>query len=178
LIEQVVRAAIIAIGIAIVGAPPATVNKTTGFWPRDTWYAEDIVLDDQVDKVVGVASWYDASKNNAWYTVETQWGKPVKFYAAAGPELRRFIEDFYETDIGGSGYWQRLAEKDKRPRLRITSKKTGESVVVIVTDWCGCHGGSDGKQDDKIIDLAPAVFDALGVPLESGIMKVTIEPVK
>jgi rare lipoprotein A (peptidoglycan hydrolase) len=62
--------------------------------------------------------------------------------------------------------------------IRVTSKKTGASILVVVTDWCGCRGGKDGPGDDKIIDLAPEAFEALGMTLGVGVMKVTIEPVK
>lgn len=178
LVENLVRASIIAIGIAIIGVPQPP-RIALAAWQRDTWYSEICVEESCEDNTItGVASWFDATRNSAWYTRKSEWGKPVKFYGAAGPRLRRLIERFYGTDIGGSSYWQKLAKKEERPVLRITSKKTGESILVTVTDWCGCRGGKDGAQDDKIIDLAPEAFEALGLPLGNGVMKVTIEPVK
>lgn len=179
MIEDLVRASVIAIGIAIVGVPVPPSRVISSEYPRDRWYLDcKNGICEEVSKINGVASWYDATKNNAWYTTDTVWGKSVKFYGAAGPKLRKMIEDFYETDIGGSAYWQRLAGRDNRPVVLITSKKTGESIRVTITDWCGCRGGKEGPEDDKIIDLSPKAFEALGLPLEVGIMKVTIEPIK
>ena len=179
MIEAFLRASIIAIGIAIVGIPVAPSRVIASEAPRDRWYLECIDENcSEISELVGIASWYDATRNNAWYTRKSEWGKAVKFYGAAGPRLRKLIEDFYETDIGGSAYWQRLADKDSRPVVKITSKKTGESILVTITDWCGCRGGEDGPEDDKIIDLAPEAFEALGLPLGNGIMKVTINPIK
>lgn len=178
LIGNALRATIIAIGIAMAGVP-TTETRAIAAWPRDSWY-QDICYqtDCAEDKIVGVASWFDATRNSAWYTRKTEWGKAVKYYGAAGPRLRKFIESFYGTDIGGSAYWQRLAKENSRPVIRVTSKKTGESILVVVTDWCGCRGGKEGPDDDKIIDLAPEAFEALGMTLGVGVMKVTIEPVK
>lgn len=179
LIAVIIRATIIAIGISIIVAPVTNNQSFAHAWPRDTWYTEACYRTEcEGDKIVGVASWFDATRNSAWYTRKTKWGAPVKYYGAAGPKLRKFIEGFYGTDIGGSAYWQNLAQNDLRPVLRVTSKKTGESILVTVTDWCGCRGGKDGPGDDKIIDLAPEAFEALGATLGIGVIKVTIEPVK
>lgn len=179
LVSQALRAAIIAVGIAILGMPTPPQNVITYSGPRDTWYNDDCFEPcEAVDSVNGVASWFDATRNFAWYTQDTKWGEPVKFYGAAGPRLRRFIERFYSTEIGGSGYWQHLAASGERPVLLITSRKTGKQILVTVTDWCGCRGGSDKASDDKIIDLSPEAFTTLGLPLGHGIMKITIEPVQ
>jgi rare lipoprotein A (peptidoglycan hydrolase) len=115
----------------------------------------------------GVASWYDATKNHAWYTRKTQWFKGTLNYAAAGQELRRMIEAMKP----GHRYWR------KTPVLaKITNAKTGISLIVYITDTCGCYSGTPkDRSDDKIIDLSPQVFQALGVPLGRGIQKVTVE---
>ena len=185
LIAQALRAAIIAVGITIAGTPVPLQKIFAYNGPRDTWYSdpcfdpcEDTDSFEDEDSVDGVASWFDATRNLAWYTQDTKWGNPVKFYGAAGPRLRRFIERLYSTDIGGSAYWQRLAASGERPVLLITSRKTGKQILVTVTDWCGCRGGSDKASDDKVIDLSPEAFTALGLPLGNGIMRITIEPVQ
>jgi hypothetical protein len=118
-------------------------------------------------KLSGVASWYNATKNNAWYTRQTKWFRGTLDYAAAGQELRRMIEDINP----GHRYWR------TSPVLaKITNAKTGISVTVYITDTCGCYSGTlSDRSDDKIIDLSPQVFQALGVPLGRGIQKVTVE---
>jgi rare lipoprotein A (peptidoglycan hydrolase) len=115
----------------------------------------------------GVASWFDARKNNAWYTRTTQWFKGTLNYAAAGEELRSMIEAMKP----GHRYWR------KTPVLaKITNAKTGISLIVYITDTCGCYSGTPkDRSDDKIIDLSPQVFQALGVPLGRGIQNVTVE---
>ena len=45
--------------------------------------------------LTGIATWYDASKNRAWYTRTTKQGPPIKLYAAAGPELRAYTPNSY-----------------------------------------------------------------------------------
>lgn len=117
--------------------------------------------------LVGVASWYDATKNNAWYTRKTKWFKGTLDYAAAGQELRAMIEAIWP----GHRYWH-----GNPIRAKITNTKTGISVIVYITDTCGCYSGTPSdRSDDKIIDLSPKVFKALGVSLSRGIQKVTVE---
>jgi len=109
--------------------------------------------------LVGRATWYDATKNNAWYTQPNKGGKAVKLYAAAGPALRRVI---------GHKYMR------KPYPIWVRSKKTGIEVKVWVVDWCGCWGRKNDPMDTRLIDLAPAIWEKLGVPLGQGVMKVEI----
>lgn len=130
-------------------------------------------------KVSGVATWYNAKENNAWYTRTTEWGKRVVYYAAAGPALRRFIEQQLGKDINwGVTTWTNMAEKGSRPKFLLTAKATGKSVIIVVTDWCGCQGRASDKDDTRLVDLAPEVWHALGVDLGLGVMKVKIEAIK
>ena len=106
-----------------------------------------------------------ATKNNAWYTrskgnfESNQRGGPYAFYGAAGPELRKMKNFAY----------------NKKPyQITVTSALTKRTVVVWVVDWCSCKGVKKDHKDDRIIDLAPAVWDALGVGLHRGVMKVEI----
>ena len=128
----------------------------------------------------GKASWYDASRNNAWYTRESEWGAPVEFYAAAGPDLRDLVQAMFTTKINwGVTMWRNLASKERRPKFIVTSVVTGKSIVVTVTDWCGCYSGTvKDKSDDKIVDLSPSAFMALGLPLSRGVVDVIIEPAR
>jgi hypothetical protein len=107
--------------------------------------------------VVGISTWFDASKNSAWYTRKTTLGDPIVFYAAAGPKLRDYLGD-------PDPYLE------KYPVL-ITNVKNGRTILVVVVDWCSC---SKGGQQEKLIDLSPAAFVALGVPLSRGIQKVYV----
>jgi rare lipoprotein A (peptidoglycan hydrolase) len=117
-----------------------------------------------VRTINGVATWYDASKNFAWYTQaprkgaksRNQDGAPYKFYAAAGPRMRKLAP----FDWGEKPY-----------RVIITNLKTNIAIVAWVVDTCGCRGGSQ----EKLIDLSPAAFTALGVSLGRGIQKVRVE---
>ena len=107
----------------------------------------------------GLATWYDAYRNNAWYTQPNKWGKAVKLYAAAGPALRAAI---------GHKYMR------KPFAIFVKSKKTGIEVKVWVVDWCGCYGKAKDPLDTRLIDLAPAVWAKLGVPLGQGVMRIEI----
>jgi len=103
--------------------------------------------------VVGKATHYDATKNSAWYT---RGNKPTLFYAAAGPALRK-IKDFR---------W------GKKPyRIIVENLKNGKTIVAWVVDWCQCRGQ---KNNEKLVDLSPAAFVALGVPLGNGVQKVRV----
>ena len=108
-------------------------------------------------QVIGVATWYDATKNHAWYTRKTALGDPVIFYGAAGPKLREALGD-------DNPYHEHYP-------VMITNPSTGITIEVIVVDWCSC---SKGKEWEKVIDLSPAAFKALGVSLPRGIQKVII----
>lgn len=112
----------------------------------------------------GLATHYDAKLNNAWYTrkqggpARNQDEGPYAFYGAAGPELRLH----HNFNFGMKPY----------PVL-VTSILTERSVLVWVVDWCDCQGRKI-KGDERLIDLAPAVWDALGVPKSRGVMKITL----
>jgi hypothetical protein len=103
--------------------------------------------------VYGLATWYDADRHggSSWYTREG-----ITLYAAAGPGLRELIETKW---------------KMKPREIIIESRRTGLTVVAYVVDWCACHGG--GK-NERLVDLSPAVWDALGVDLKYGVMEVRI----
>lgn len=110
---------------------------------------------------VGIASWYDATKNSAWYTRKTKWGEPVKFYAAAGPKLRDLLGD-------PNPYLEHYP-------VRITNPKTGVSIIAVVVDWCSC---SKGSPHEKLVDLAPSAWLTLAggeFGLGRGIQKVIVE---
>ncbi len=106
--------------------------------------------------ITGIATHYDASRNNAWYT---RGDDAVDFYGAASPYLRS-LRDF---KWGGAQY-----------RVIIRSHLTGREVVVVVTDTCSCYGRRDVIGDEPLIDLAPAVWQALGVRLGRGIMAIDL----
>ena len=101
----------------------------------------------------GKATWYDATKNNAWYTLGD---KPTLFYAAAGPALRA-LKDFR---------W------GKKPyRIIVENLKNGKAIVAWVVDWCQCRGQTN---NEKLVDLSPAAFVALGIPLRNGVQRVRV----
>lgn len=116
--------------------------------------------------LVGIATWYDASANNAWYTRKSAWGSPVKFYAAAGPSFRALLNRLAGQRLRmGVGYWRTLALAGNRPEFILYSPRTGMSITVVITDTCTCT---------RMIDLSPAAFVALGLPLGVGINKVEV----
>lgn len=101
----------------------------------------------------GIATHYDATRNgqSAWYT-----RAGIKMYGAAGPALRKLIPVKWRMD--------------PYPIL-VRSHRTGKQVIVYITDWCQCLAGG-GRE--RLIDLAPAVWRALGVDLSRGVTEVTI----
>lgn len=101
--------------------------------------------------VTGFATWYDANRHGqtSWYTRQG-----IKYYGAEGPKLRN-AHSFVRAWNGSY-------------KVRVTSRLTGRSIIVDVVDWCSCYGGST-------IDLAPAVWNYLGVRLGRGIMPVVVE---
>lgn len=115
--------------------------------------------------LTGRATWYDARKNGAWFTQRprpgaaerNQEGAPYKFYAAAGPALRA-MRDF------------RWGKEPYEVLLR--NPATGKEITVTVVDWCQCYGGSTGNE--RLIDLAPAAFKALGVSLSRGVQRIEL----
>ena len=117
----------------------------------------------------GIATWYDATRNGAWFTQKprpgaakrNQDGAPYAFYAAASPALRSLAPFRW----GGKPY-----------AVRITNRNNGRSIIAWVVDECGCNGRKADPSDNPVVDLSPAAFTALGVPLGRGIQAVTIEP--
>ena len=112
--------------------------------------------------IVGVASWYGTPSKwgqptVAWYTRKSKWGDPIVFYAVAGPKLRDFLGD-------SNPYHEHYP-------LLITNPKNGRTILIVVVDWCSC---SSGRPGEKLVDLSPAAFLSLGVPLSIGIQKVFI----
>jgi hypothetical protein len=118
------------------------------------------VVADQPPAPVGVfagtATWYDAARGpySAWYT-----RAGIKYYGAIGAAVRKVKQHYWRTS------WE----------VRITSLLTGRSVVVQVVDECTCYGVRKVKGDERLIDLAPAVWQALGVPLGRGVMPIVLE---
>jgi hypothetical protein len=104
----------------------------------------------------GIATHYDAERNGetTWYT-----RAGIEFYGAAGPDLRKEVAHEWRN----------------RYRVIVSSKKTGRAVIVWIVDFCECRGGDKNPKNDRLVDLAPAVWDALGVPLHLGVMPITIE---
>ena len=111
------------------------------------------------DQEVGVVTWYDATRNNAWYTQEprrgaagrNQDGSPYPLYAAVAG-----------WRWGDEPYQLRICRRDD-PAQRC--------VIVTVVDFCSCSRQRPGR---RAIDLAPAAFERLG-PLSRGVLPVTIE---
>lgn len=110
------------------------------------------------ETIDGIATWYDATKNYAWFTKKPrpnaekyhQEGAPYPFYVAAGPELRA-LKPFKWGD---------------RPyRISIYSYRTKKEIIGWVVDECMCR---------RLVDLSPAAFVALGIPLGVGIQKVKV----
>ena len=104
----------------------------------------------------GIATHFDAERDgqSAWYTREG-----IDFYGAAGPALRREREHRW---LG-------------RYRALVTSEATGRAVLVWIVDFCECRGGDKKPGNDRLVDLSPAVWHALGVPLGRGVTRVTVE---
>ena len=133
--------------IFAIPTAPATVTLRDSFKPETTAVAT------QPLSVKGKATWYDATKNNAWYT---RGDKPTLFYAAAGPALRA-LKDFR---------W------GKKPyRIIVENLKNGKAIVAWVVDWCQCRGQTG---NEKLVDLSQAAFVALGVPLGNGVQRVRV----
>jgi len=151
-------AAVIA-GVILAFAIPSESVAPPVVWRDDYVHEPGWVALPVKRPLVGRATWYDATRNNAWYTQPNKWGNAIEFYAAAGPALRKIIGHKYM----------------RKPYLIwVKSRKTGIKVKVWVVDWCGCLGRKNDPLDTRLIDLAPAVWERLGVPLGQGVMKVEI----
>jgi len=144
-------ALVLLISTAIILIPPTaplTQPLRDSFKPETTAVAAPIF-----ESVKGKATWFDASKNNAWYT---RGERPTLFYAAAGPALRH-IKNFK---------W------GKKPyRIIVENLSNGKAIVAWVVDWCQCRGQTD---NEKLVDLSPAAFTALGVDLNIGVQRVRV----
>jgi hypothetical protein len=137
-----------AIIFAFPSAPEAPLRDS--FKPEPTPVAESAA---PVQSVKGKATWFDAQRGgqSTWYVREG-----YQFYAAAGPALRK-IKDFR---------W------GKKPyRIIVENLKNGRAIVAWVVDWCQCRGQTG---NEKLVDLSPAAFVALGVPLGNGVQKVRV----
>ena len=135
-----------AIIFAFPSAPEAALRDS--FKPEPTLVAAPLVL-----SVKGKATWFNAERGgqSTWYVREG-----YKFYAAAGPALRK-IRDFR---------W------GKKPyRIIVENLKNGKAIVAWVVDWCQCRGQTG---NEKLVDLSPAAFVALGVDLKMGVQKVRV----
>lgn len=104
---------------------------------------------------VGDATWFDADRGNlsTWYTREG-----ITLYGAIGRELREFKPHYWRTS------WN----------VEVVSLLTGRSVIVHVVDECTCYGVKADPSDDRLIDLSPEVWQALGVPLSRGVMPIAL----
>jgi hypothetical protein len=112
-----------------------------------------IACGDYVPTAEGRATWYDATRQgqSTWYTRQG-----IQLYAAAGPRLRRLVD---------------VSWRMEPVAILVESVRTGRKVVAWVVDWCQCRGGSG---DERLVDLAPAVWRALGVDPARGVMKVLV----
>ena len=105
---------------------------------------------------VGTATWFDAERGNqtAWYT-----RAGITLYGAIGADVRAYKQHYWRTS------WD----------VKITSLITGKSVIVHVVDECTCYGVRRNPNDQRLIDLSPATWAAVGVPLSRGVMPITLE---
>lgn len=112
-----------------------------------------IACGDYTPTAEGRATWYDATRQgqSTWYTRQG-----IRLYAAAGPRLRRLVD---------------VSWRMEPVAILVKSIRTGREVIAWVVDWCQCHGGA---KDERLVDLAPAVWHALGVDPARGVTKVRI----
>ena len=59
--------------------------------------------------------------------------------------------------------------------IRITSLRTGRSIVVVPSTFCDCYTGTANQ---RLVDLGPAAVAALGLLPSRGLYPVQVEPVK
>jgi hypothetical protein len=149
-----VIALVVGVVSAIAIAPTdQTVELRDSFIPQTTQLETELL---GLPTKNGIASFYDASKNSAWYIDD------YEFYAAAGPGLRSLC--------------QRCDFKWGKPpyRVLITNRANGRSIVAWVVDWCQCSKSNN----EKLVDLAPAAWVALAgpkFPMSRGLLKVKVE---
>jgi rare lipoprotein A (peptidoglycan hydrolase) len=105
---------------------------------------------------VGTATWYDAARgsHSSWYT-----RAGITLYGAIGADVRAYKQHRWRTS------WD----------VKITSLRTGKSVIVQVVDICTCYGIRSDPHDQRLIDLSPQTWAALGVPLWRGVTPITLE---
>lgn len=151
-----------------MGLAKALVMATAMVFAAPTPTSDPVAPVEQVVEVVqikGRATWYDASRNNAWFTEKprvnaadrNQDGAPYEFYAAAGPALRA-LKPFK---------W------GKKPyQVIVENVRNGRAIIATVVDVCQCREG----KNEKLIDLAPEAFLALvgDGGLGVGVMKVRV----
>jgi len=105
---------------------------------------------------VGVASWYDATRNgqSSWYSR----AGILNYAAIAGWRW------------GDKPYMLRVCRQDDKTRC----------VIVTVVDWCGrCNKDAGGKwnRNSRILDLSPAAFTKLE-SLGRGLVRVSIQAIQ
>ena len=135
---------------------PTSSPTPAPFVDRDPFATDDLVPELLLPTLHGIATHFDAERNgsSSWYT-----RAGIKFYGAAGPALRREIKHKW---------------RNQYPVI-VRSEITGRAVIVWIVDYCECRGGDKKPGNDRLVDLAPAIWDALGVPLWRGVTPVTVE---
>ena len=141
--------------LGIVSVAPSSPTPAP-FVDRDPFATDDLVPELLLPTLHGIATHFDAERHGttAWYT-----RAGIKFYGAAGPDLRREIKHKWRNQY----------------RVIVRSEITGRAVIVWIVDYCECRGGDKKPGNDRLVDLAPAIWDALGVPLWRGVTPVTVE---
>lgn len=104
----------------------------------------------------GVATWYDATRNSAWYT------RPPRPGAAARNQLLGPLQ-LYAAVRG-------FRWGDRPYRAEVCRRDRPACVVVWVVDYCSCSRLRPGRM---AIDLSPQAFAELG-PLGRGVLPVTV----
>jgi hypothetical protein len=146
----------IALILALVLAPITNPQPTSEPLPP---YAMGVLADQPAlpdGYFVGTATWFNAERGHqtAWYT-----RAGITLYGAIGADVRAYKQHYWRTS------WD----------VRITSLLTGKSVIVHVVDVCTCYGVRRDPDDDRLIDLSPQTWAALGVRLGRGVMPITLE---
>lgn len=148
----------LALALALMVAPftnPVSTGEPVAPLPN---YAMGVLADQPAVPLgyfVGTATWYDADRGNlsTWYT-----RAGVDMYGAIGAEVRAFKPHRWRTS------WN----------VQVVSLLTGRSVIVQVVDECTCYGVRANPDDQRLIDLSPEVWAALGVPLGRGVMPIAL----
>lgn len=152
---MLILAVVIGLGLGLVGWQREPELRDS-FKPEPTELEKRIVA---LPFAIGKASYYDATRNNAWYTRQPQY----RFYAAAGPKLRKLCGKRCDFKWGKPPY-----------RVIVSNRANDRAIVVWVVDWCQCNAGPN----EKLIDLAPEAWQALAgpeTPMSRGVLKVRVE---